>query len=201
MEKKSILKTIKAENPYEYQGVKNYPWSVQFENGDTGKITTRKETPPYEVGKEYPYDISEQTDKNGNKWNKIKRVDLNQGGFKKADPTIKLRSFAISYANRFVIQDIVPRPDSEDKLINESSEDWNKFLSVISKYSAQFYKEMLHDCTVYGFQYADVIGTSLSNAIEARISKKIRKDMIFPYYRNLLDSVLKKQETPQVNQQ
>lgn len=200
MEKKSVLKSITAgkEYPNRFNPAEMmYPWNLEWENGDKGQINTKKNEAPYVVGQEYPYDITEGAWPDGTKKFVIKKVDPNNKQFKKADPTIKLRTFAISYANRFVTQDIIPRP-AEDKLQEESNEDWNKFLTILSSYSKLFYKEMLFDLNLYGGQYADVIGVAMSNAIDARLHKKIRKDMIFPFYRNLLEAVLDKpQQTEQ----
>jgi predicted RNA-binding protein Jag len=171
-----------------------------FENNDKGLCNTKKNEAPFKIGEDCEYDITENTAKNGtSKWFKIKKVDKMQQGKKNFDPTVKIKSFAVSYANRFVLQDLVPRPTG-DKLENETSEEWNKFLSIISKYAKSFYKEMKFDMDAYGFSNADIIGVALSNAIDARLQGKIRRDMLFPYYRNLLDSVLVKQVAPQSEQ-
>jgi len=194
MEKKSVCKSCKSTGePYQSEHGLLYSWNVEFDNGDKGLCNTKKNEPPFEVTKECDYDISEIQKKNGTgTYFKIKKAEKKE--FKAADPTVKLKSMSLSYANRFVLQDVVPRPKDLD---GESTEEWNKFLTVVSKYAQSFYKEMKFDLDKYGAKFSDVIGVAMSNAIDARIQGKIKRDMLFIYYRNLLSSLLTEPQAQQ----
>lgn len=197
MEKKSVCKSCTAGKPYPNKqgaaGEMLYPWNVSFENGDDGQRSTKSDQPPYIVGQEYPYELVIGTWPDGKEKRTIKAVN-NNPKFKKQDPTLKLKGYAISYANRFVLSEIIPRPKDEKALMEENSEDWNKFRETVQKYIKDFYKQMKASLDLYGADNADVIGVALSNAIDARINKKIRRDYIWVYYNTLLEAILVKPE-------
>ena len=196
MEKKSVCtKCEYTGKPYTNSNGTFYYFNTEFENGDKGSVGSKEEKPPFEVGKETPYEITEEQKKDGTgTYKKIKKVQPQNKGYKKEDPKIKLRSMSISYANRFVLGDIIPRPKTEEDLNNESNENWALFQTTVQKYIKDFFSKMNASCMTYGYDNADVISVALSNAIEARLKGKIRRDMIWVYYNTLLESLLVKQE-------
>lgn len=194
MEKKSICKSISAGKPYpnKYgkQGEVLYPWNIIWENGDTGQQSTKKNEPPYVVGQEYPYELVVGTWEDGKEKISFKKIDLNKN-FKRKDPTIALKAYACKYATRFVTGEIIPAPKEGD------NQAWMKFVDGVTKSAKSFYKEMMHDVSVYGSDNSDVIGTAMSQAIDCVLEGKIQKDRIYLYYRILLEAVLQKQQPQQ----
>lgn len=195
MEKKAVCKSCISDlKPYQGQYGTQYTWNSVFENGDKGMTKTNTTNAPFEVGKECEYDIEEIPNKAGTgTYFKIKKVSQNKMK-KDFDPTVKLRSFSVSYASRYVMHDMFGERN-EKEIKEEDTESYTKFLSKVKAHSSSFFKLMQDGMNVYGVKYADVYGTSLSNAIEAYLEGKIRKDQLTLFYWALLDSVLVKPQT------
>jgi hypothetical protein len=197
MEKKSICKScVSNGEPYKGQYGTKWSWSVEFENGDKGLIRTNSDKAPFEVSKEEEYIIEEKTsEKSGNKYFAISKVNKNvQGGFKKKDPTIALKSYACSYSTRLALAGIIKKPEGNDG--------FEKFKTAIANSTKSFYKEMTAECANYGMDNADIVGTCMSKAIDVCVEGIIPKEEIYSYYRNLLSAVLVKQQpAQQTNQQ
>jgi hypothetical protein len=191
MEKKSICKScVSTGKPFTNEHGTFYSFNVEFENGDKGLCSSKKDEAPYTVGKDEDYDIQAVPKKDGSgTYNKIKKVQQNKPfGFKK-DPTIALKSYACSYATRLALAGIIKKPEGADG--------FDKFKTAIANSTKSFYKEMTAECTNYGMDNADIVGTCMSKAIDVCVEGIIPKEEIYSYYRNLLSAVLVKQQPAQ----
>jgi hypothetical protein len=197
MEKKSICKSITAGKEYDNKfspGEKIHPWNIVWENGDEGQRGTKTNEPPYVVGKEYSYECVEGVWPDGKKKLSFKAVDTK--GFKKQDPKLKLRPYALKYATRMVTGGVIERPTDVE---NESAEDFNKFTERVQKSAKLYYKLMMDDSFKYGDDNVDAIGTAMSQAIDLVVEKKIDKNKMLIFYTRLIESILVVKQ-PQVEQ-
>ena len=186
MEKKSVCKScVSTGKPFTNEHGTFYSFNVEFENGDKGLCSTKKDEPPYVVGKDEEYDIQAIPKKDGSgTYNKIKKVQQNKSYSNKKDPIVTLKSFSCSYATRLVLAGIISRPDGIDGM--------DKFKNAVSNSAKSFFKEMMIECTNYGIDNADVVSTCMSKAIDVCVEKIIPKEEIYAYFRNLLSAVLVK---------